>query len=56
MLESEATRVKECKPCQLNRHLVYKLAEIVDFCEVYCAEESFEIENLTLKEAQIYQA
>jgi hypothetical protein len=40
----------------LNQHILYKLSEIVEFCESYSSAEAFEIKNLTLKEALALQA
>lgn len=36
----------------ISDQLVFKLNEIQEFCEFFCGSESYEIANLTLKQAQ----
>jgi hypothetical protein len=52
MLEKHEKNIKKKKGGLLNEHLLFKLSEIVEFCESFCGSESFEIQNLTLKQAQ----
>jgi len=53
MLENNEKQLKLKKKSDLNDHLVYKLNEIVEFCDSYSSNESFEIPNLTEKQAQL---
>ena len=47
MMDHENERTKKNLPAELNKHLMFKLKEILDFCESFSSAESFEIPLLT---------
>jgi hypothetical protein len=49
MLKKNALKIKKQNMPLINEHLVFKLQEILEFCEFYCGSESYEIQNLTQK-------
>lgn len=52
MMASENDRLAKKQPAELNKHLMFKLKEILEFCESFSSSEAFEIPLLSLKQAQ----
>jgi len=42
-MKNHKKQLKKHNKGLLNDHLIFKLSEIVEFCESYCGSESFEI-------------